>query len=70
MRTDTLSQAVVATPPASVAGLSLIGYPVAEWVSALMLIYALLLIVAQLPKAASAIRSIYRRLKNEQSNCR
>ena len=68
MKPDTLtSAAVVASPPASVAGLSLIGYPVAEWVSMLMLIYAILLILAQLPKAAAGIRKLFGG-KDDQGN--
>jgi hypothetical protein len=70
MKTETLSTAVMASPPASYTGLVLIGYPVADWVSTIMLIYAVLLVAAQLPKTAAGIRTIYRRLKTEQSNCR
>lgn len=70
MKTETLSTVVQAAPPASYTGLVLLGYPIAEWVSVVMLVYAVLLCVAQLPKAASGIRTIYRRLTNEQSNCR
>lgn len=68
MKTETLSTAVMASPPASYTGLVLIGYPVADWVSASMLIYAVLLVAAQLPKTAAAMQALYRRLKNEQSN--
>ena len=70
MKTETLSTVVQAAPPASYTGLVLIGYPVADWVSAVMLVYAIMLCVAQLPKAVAGVRTIYRRLKNEQSNCR
>lgn len=70
MKTETLSTAVQVAPPASYTGLVLIGYPIADWVSAVMLVYAIMLCVAQAPKAASTLRTIYRRITNEQSNCR
>lgn len=65
MKTETISQVAAVTPPTSVTGLLLLGYPVAEWVTALTLIYVVLMIVAQIPKATSAVKSIYRRLKHE-----
>lgn len=63
MKPDTLSSAaVVATPPASVAGLSLVGVPIAEWVQLVMLVYALLLCLAQLPKAVTGLTSLTQRI--------
>jgi hypothetical protein len=62
MKPETLSQVAVAAPPASAAGLTLIGYPLADWVQLVMLVYAFLLCTAQLPKALSAANSIAQRI--------
>ena len=58
MKTETLPTVVQAAPPASYTGLVLIGYPVADWVSAVMLVYAIMLCVAQLPKIRDAINKL------------
>jgi dolichyl-phosphate-mannose--protein O-mannosyl transferase len=58
MKQETLSQAAAASPPVSVAGLTLMGMPIAEWVQLLTLIYVLGLVVIQLPKIRDAINKL------------
>jgi len=58
MKHETFSQAAQASPPVSIAGLTLLGFPIAEWVQLLTLIYVLGLIVVQLPKIRDAINKL------------
>lgn len=58
MKHETLSQVAQASPPVSVAGLTLMGMPIAEWVQLLTLIYVLGLIVVQLPKIRDALNKL------------
>lgn len=65
MKHETLSQAAQASPPVSIAGLTLMGVPIAEWVQLMTLIYVLGMIVAQLPKIRDAINKL--RGKHDES---
>jgi dolichyl-phosphate-mannose--protein O-mannosyl transferase len=58
MKQETLSQVAAASPPVSVAGLTLMGMPIAEWVQLITLIYVLGLVIIQLPKIRDAINKL------------
>lgn len=58
MKHETLSQAAQASPPVSVAGLTMLGVPIAEWVQLMTLVYVLGLIVVQLPKIRDSINKL------------
>lgn len=66
MKHETLSQVAQASPPVSVAGLTLLGMPIAEWVQLVTLIYVLGLVIVQLPKIRDAINKL--RGPHDQSN--
>ena len=65
-------EAVQAAPPASVVGLSLFGYPLAEWVYVATLIYTIFLLIDKFPVVVCRVKQLTSLVKgnDDESNCR
>ncbi len=70
MESDTLHEVARAAPPAGMAGLTLWGFPLNEWVLLATLIYTVFLIVDKFPAVIRRIRALGQWVKERygQSN--
>lgn len=63
MKTDTITEAMKATPSLGVGGLVILGYPVETWAAILACGYSILLILDKLPAVIERVRQFVRWLK-------
>lgn len=65
MSKQAIREAISATPPVSVSGLTLLGFPLSEWVLVGTAIYTAFLIIDKMPTVAERIRSLVTWIKEK-----
>ncbi len=64
MSNDSSIEALKAAPPLTVGGVTLLGYPLEQWVLVGTFIYTIFLLIDKTPVVISRLRSLYTWIKN------
>lgn len=65
---DSLAEAARAAPPLTVGGITLLGYPLDQWVLIGTFIYTVFLLIDKLPVVLLRLRSFYTWIKSHGRN--